>query len=170
MQVNCRSVYQDSFRKLFCKEVSSERPLARNLGKFISSQKEVSLIQLCIVLLCKCYQCEESETFEFSMLIISLFAVIRAKEDLKLETDPFRKKVLDGRQLALKISANSVYGFTGAQVGKLPCLEISQVSAHCNDTVISFYATAASTYCEKLQVSVMFLCDVCDYIEVLCTE
>jgi DNA polymerase delta subunit 1 len=25
----------------------------------------------------------------------------------------------------LKISANSVYGFTGAQVGKLPCLEIS---------------------------------------------
>ncbi|XP_013786917.1 DNA polymerase delta catalytic subunit [Limulus polyphemus] len=50
----------------------------------------------------------------------------RAKEDLKKETDPLRKKVLDGRQLALKISANSVYGFTGAQVGKLPCLEISQ--------------------------------------------
>ena len=33
--------------------------------------------------------------------------------------------VLDGRQLALKISANSVYGFTGAQVGQLPCLPIS---------------------------------------------
>ena len=57
--------------------------------------------------------------------------VTRAKEDLKLETDPFRKKVLDGRQLALKISANSVYGFTGAQVGKLPCLEISQVGNYC---------------------------------------
>lgn len=50
----------------------------------------------------------------------------RAKADLKKETDPLKKKVLDGRQLALKISANSVYGFTGAQVGKLPCLEISQ--------------------------------------------
>jgi len=50
----------------------------------------------------------------------------KAKNDLKKETDPFKKKVLDGRQLALKISANSVYGFTGAQVGKLPCLEISQ--------------------------------------------
>ncbi|XP_077545461.1 DNA polymerase delta 1, catalytic subunit [Haemaphysalis longicornis] len=50
----------------------------------------------------------------------------RAKTDLKNETDPFRKKVLDGRQLALKISANSVYGFTGAQVGKLPCLAISK--------------------------------------------
>jgi len=32
------------------------------------------------------------------------------------------QKVLDGRQLALKISANSVYGFTGAVVGQLPCL------------------------------------------------
>ncbi|KAH9507561.1 hypothetical protein Btru_051479, partial [Bulinus truncatus] len=50
----------------------------------------------------------------------------KAKTELKNETDPFKKKVLDGRQLALKISANSVYGFTGAQVGKLPCLEISQ--------------------------------------------
>eukprot|EP00123_Amoebidium_parasiticum_P014505 comp22526_c0_seq1/m.34188 comp22526_c0_seq1/g.34188 ORF comp22526_c0_seq1/g.34188 comp22526_c0_seq1/m.34188 type:complete len:982 (-) comp22526_c0_seq1:1161-4106(-) len=49
----------------------------------------------------------------------------RAKDDLKKETDSFRKAVLDGRQLALKISANSVYGFTGATVGKLPCLEIS---------------------------------------------
>ncbi|MEE6482709.1 hypothetical protein FKM82_013321 [Ascaphus truei] len=50
----------------------------------------------------------------------------RAKAELKNETDPFKQKVLDGRQLALKVSANSVYGFTGAQVGKLPCLEISQ--------------------------------------------
>ncbi|GJJ11212.1 hypothetical protein Clacol_005444 [Clathrus columnatus] len=31
----------------------------------------------------------------------------RAKADLKKETDPFKRAVLDGRQLALKISANS---------------------------------------------------------------
>lgn len=49
----------------------------------------------------------------------------RAKADLKEAKDPFEKAVLDGRQLALKISANSVYGFTGATVGQLPCLEIS---------------------------------------------
>ncbi|XP_076387729.1 DNA polymerase delta 1, catalytic subunit isoform X3 [Megachile rotundata] len=48
-----------------------------------------------------------------------------AKAELKKETDPLKQKVLDGRQYALKVSANSVYGFTGAQVGKLPCLEIS---------------------------------------------
>ncbi|XP_071914321.1 DNA polymerase delta catalytic subunit-like isoform X1 [Coffea arabica] len=49
----------------------------------------------------------------------------RAKADLKEARDPLVKAVLDGRQLALKISANSVYGFTGATVGQLPCLEIS---------------------------------------------
>eukprot|EP01117_Protostelium_nocturnum_P008983 TRINITY_DN3226_c0_g2_i1.p1 TRINITY_DN3226_c0_g2~~TRINITY_DN3226_c0_g2_i1.p1 ORF type:complete len:1087 (-),score=325.14 TRINITY_DN3226_c0_g2_i1:200-3328(-) len=49
----------------------------------------------------------------------------KAKDDLKNEKDPFKRAVLDGRQLALKISANSVYGFTGATVGKLPCLEVS---------------------------------------------
>jgi DNA polymerase delta subunit 1 len=49
----------------------------------------------------------------------------RAKADLKKAQDPLEKAVLDGRQLALKVSANSVYGFTGATVGALPCLEIS---------------------------------------------
>lgn len=49
----------------------------------------------------------------------------KAKNDLKNESDPFKKEVLNGRQLALKISANSVYGFTGATIGKLPCLAIS---------------------------------------------
>ena len=37
----------------------------------------------------------------------------RARADLKAEPDPFKRAVLDGRQLALKVSANSVYGFTG---------------------------------------------------------
>jgi len=54
-----------------------------------------------------------------------LSARAKARADLKNEKDPFKRAVLDGRQLALKISANSVYGFTGATVGKLPCLEIS---------------------------------------------
>jgi DNA polymerase delta subunit 1 len=49
----------------------------------------------------------------------------KAKQDMKKETDPLRLAVLNGRQLALKISANSVYGFTGATVGQLPCLAIS---------------------------------------------
>ena len=49
----------------------------------------------------------------------------QAKRELAVETDSFKKAVLNGRQLALKISANSVYGLTGATVGKLPCLAIA---------------------------------------------
>lgn len=49
----------------------------------------------------------------------------RAKKAMKEATDPLVRDVLNGRQLALKISANSVYGFTGATQGQLPCLEIS---------------------------------------------
>ncbi|KAJ3452810.1 intein-containing DNA polymerase delta catalytic subunit precursor [Anaeramoeba flamelloides] len=48
-----------------------------------------------------------------------------AKGFLKKEKDPFKKSVYNARQLALKISANSVYGFTGATIGRLPCLPIS---------------------------------------------
>lgn len=55
-----------------------------------------------------------------------------AEKMAELEDDPvkaaawkFRQSVQDGRQLALKISANSVYGFTGATIGKLPCIPIS---------------------------------------------
>ena len=60
----------------------------------------------------------------------------RAKELLKNETDPARKAVFNARQLAIKISANSVYGFTGATVGKLPCIPISQSTTAYGRTMI----------------------------------
>lgn len=69
----------------------------------------------------------------------------RAKNDLKKETDPFKRAVLDGRQLALKISANSVYGFTGATIGKLPCLEISMSTTAYGRQMIE----QTKTYVEK---------------------
>ncbi|KAF4467399.1 DNA polymerase delta subunit 1 [Fusarium albosuccineum] len=49
----------------------------------------------------------------------------QAKRELAIEKDSFKRAVLNGRQLALKISANSVYGLTGATTGKLPCLAIA---------------------------------------------
>jgi len=48
-----------------------------------------------------------------------------AKKLMKAAKDPFIKAVYNGRQLALKVSCNSVYGFTGALKGVLPCLSIS---------------------------------------------
>lgn len=49
-----------------------------------------------------------------------------ARKQLKEATDPFLRKALDGRQQALKVCANSIYGFTGSPTGQLPCIEISQ--------------------------------------------
>ena len=48
-----------------------------------------------------------------------------AKKAMAASKDPLEYAVLNSRQNALKISANSVYGFTGAQFGRLRCLEIS---------------------------------------------
>ena len=49
----------------------------------------------------------------------------RAKKDMKNAPNEFERAVQNGRQLALKVSANSVYGFTGATVGQLPCVPIA---------------------------------------------
>ncbi|KNA00843.1 DNA polymerase delta catalytic subunit [Plasmodium vivax North Korean] len=56
--------------------------------------------------------------------------LIDARKKVKLliknEQNKITKMVLNGRQLALKISANSVYGYTGAASGgQLPCLEVA---------------------------------------------
>ncbi|KAI8977005.1 DNA polymerase family B-domain-containing protein [Mycotypha africana] len=71
----------------------------------------------------------------------------KAKNDLKKETDPFKRAVLDGRQLALKVSANSVYGFTGATIGKLPCLQISSsVTAYGREMILKTKETVEQTF------------------------
>ncbi len=61
----------------------------------------------------------------------------KAKKDMAAATDPFVIAVQNGRQLALKISANSVYGFTGATVGQLPCLQISSTVTSYGRTMIA---------------------------------
>lgn len=48
----------------------------------------------------------------------------RVKRQMKIEKDEFKKMVLNGFQLALKISANSLYGFLSAQM--LQCMQIGE--------------------------------------------
>ena len=88
----------------------------------------------------------------------------QAKRELAVETDPFKKAVLNGRQLALKVSANSVYGLTGATVGKLPCLAIAssttsygrQMIEKTKDEVEAKYPTAKVIYGDTDSVMVKF--------------
>ena len=58
------------------------------------------------------------------------------KREMNASTDPFVKTVLNAKQLAIKVSMNSIYGFTGASVGALPCLEISQSVTGCGRQMI----------------------------------
>eukprot|EP00939_MAST-03C_sp_MAST-3C-sp1_P003523 g3523.t1 len=74
----------------------------------------------------------------------------QAKKDMRAATDPMVKAVQNGRQLALKISANSVYGFTGATVGQLPCLAISSsVTAYGRQMIDMTKKAVESTYTVK---------------------
>lgn len=57
-------------------------------------------------------------------LVSSRKAVQNRMREIK-ESDPAGAASLNLRQIAIKFSANSIYGFTGATVGKLPCLEIA---------------------------------------------
>jgi len=58
------------------------------------------------------------------------------KKQMNATTDPFVKTVLNAKQLAIKVSMNSIYGFTGAVVGALPCLGISQSVTGCGRQMI----------------------------------
>lgn len=51
----------------------------------------------------------------------------KAKKAMKAATTPLEYSIQDGKQLALKLCANSLYGFTGTsqEVGMLPCPEIA---------------------------------------------
>lgn len=62
-----------------------------------------------------------------------LVALLNARKAVKIQMqearDPFVRSVLNGRQLALKISANATYGFTGTSGsggGMLPCVAIGR--------------------------------------------
>ena len=71
----------------------------------------------------------------------------RAKKDMAAATDPMEKAVQNGRQLALKVSANSVYGFTGATVGQLPCVPIAaSVTAYGRNLLLDTKNFVESTY------------------------
>lgn len=56
-----------------------------------------------------------------------LLTRIMIKDSMKLISDPNRKKILDNRQLGLKLYANVTYGYTSAGFsGRMPCGEVAE--------------------------------------------
>ena len=77
-----------------------------------------------------------NKTYKFAQDVPSLLPAIlselkefrkQAKRDMAAATG-FMKEVYNGKQLAYKISMNSVYGFTGAGKGILPCVPIASTT------------------------------------------
>ena len=76
------------------------------------------------------------KTYKFAQDVPSLLPSIleelkqfrkQAKKDMASATG-FMKEVYNGKQLAYKISMNSIYGFTGAGKGILPCVPIASTT------------------------------------------
>ena len=77
-----------------------------------------------------------NKTYKFAQGVPSLLPAIlaelkqfrkKAKRDMAAATG-YMKEVYNGKQLAYKVSMNSVYGFTGAGKGILPCVPIASTT------------------------------------------
>jgi DNA polymerase delta subunit 1 len=62
----------------------------------------------------------------------------QAKRDMGAASDPMRRTLLNSLQLALKISANSVYGFTGASKGFMQCRQVAESTTGAGRNIIDF--------------------------------
>ena len=77
----------------------------------------------------------------------------KAKREMASTNDPVRKGLLNGKQLALKVSCNSVYGFTGASRGMLPCLAIASSVTSIGQQMIK---TTARVVQEEFNATVIY--------------
>src|SRR6056300_762787 len=94
-----------------------------------------------------------AKTYKFAQDVPSLLPAIllelkqfrkKAKKDMAAATG-YMKEVYNGKQLAYKISMNSVYGFTGAGKGILPCVPIASTTTFRGRGMIE----ETKTYVEK---------------------
>jgi hypothetical protein len=80
----------------------------------------------------------------------------KAKKAAAAATDPVVKVVQDSRQYALKLSANSIYGFTGVAVtsgGFVPCFEASEsVTAYGRQSLQNVANYVADKYPDSVRV------------------
>ena len=69
----------------------------------------------------------------------------KTKKEMKGEKDPFRYSLLDSKQLAQKVTCNSLYGFTGTNYGMLPLKAIAAAVTCTGRTMIE----QTSAFAEK---------------------
>ena len=62
----------------------------------------------------------------------------RVKHDMAQEGDEFQRQLLNAKQLALKMSANAVYGACGAARGLLQCRDVAEATTSVGRDIILF--------------------------------
>lgn len=67
------------------------------------------------------------------------------RKQMEIETDPFKKSVLNGLQLAFKITANSIYGQTGAPTSPIYMKEIAACTTAVGRGMLNFSKTFVET-------------------------
>ena len=99
--------------------------------------------------------------YRFAQNVPSLLPVIltdlrafrkKAKKDMEAAKGTHMYPIYDGKQLAYKISMNSVYGFTGATNGILPCLAIASTVTAQGRTMIQMSKEYVERHFEGAQV------------------
>lgn len=91
----------------------------------------------------------------------------KAKKDMAKaasEGNKFMQSVYNGKQLAFKVSMNSIYGFTGANVGFLPCKPVAKTTTgigremieHTKNRVEEWYPGSVVVYGDTDSVMVNF--------------
>lgn len=91
---------------------------------------------------------------EYGILPQILQELLKARKDARVmqekETDPFKKKVLDGLQLAYKITANSLYGQTGAPTSPIYMKEIAACTTATGREMLHFSQEFVETIYDKI--------------------
>ena len=76
------------------------------------------------------------------------------KKEMKKEQDPFMKSVWDGRQLAMKVTANSVYGQHGSRFSQIRCKRLAAcVTASGRNMIFKSKKYAEEIYDKHLRCS-----------------
>ncbi|MBI4015338.1 MAG: hypothetical protein HY362_01310 [Candidatus Aenigmarchaeota archaeon] len=81
--------------------------------------------------------------------LISTRAAVR--KQYRAETDPEKKRILDAKQFALKVLANSLYGYTGYLKARLYVMDIANtITGYGRDTIVNTTKLIEQTYSTKV--------------------
>ena len=77
----------------------------------------------------------------------------RSKKLMKSAVDPAISLMYNGKQMAEKVTMNSIYGATGASIGRFPCLAIADVTTYMGRESIKLSAVKAK---EKYDCEIVY--------------